>query len=114
METINALLLEYQQHTYLIPANQLVSLVRPKDVIVQGEELKAVYQGNEVVIRHSLDKSIYCAILHVGNREKIIVPLSKTPKPISITAQQLSWHEQAKKLVVVAHPDYPYTIAEIL
>tara|TARA_R110002110_G_scaffold65206_4_gene179921 strand:- start:3227 stop:3571 length:345 start_codon:yes stop_codon:yes gene_type:complete len=114
MDSIKSLLLEYQKNIYLIPTMQFINLVRPKELAVQEDSLTALFQDETVFLKHSLDQSHYCAILHQTDRQKLVVPLSKAPKPINITAQNLSWHVQEKKMVIISHPDYPDTIAEIL
>lgn len=114
MNSIKSLLLESNSETYLVPAIRFISLVRPKEVSAKGESLTALFQGETVLLKHTLAQSIYCAVLYHTEDKKLVVPLSKVPKPINITKQNLSWHAQERGFVVVVHPDYPDTIAKIL
>lgn len=122
MTSINAILLEYQQDIYLIPSIRFVSLARPKEITMHqkktGDKAVAVFQGDEIDLQHSLEHSIYCAILHPIDAEKgdlpLVIPLSKAPKPINIRPQQIMWFDAAKNLATIQHPDYPGMLVEIL
>lgn len=118
MTSIKAILLEYQSSNYLIPAIRFVGLVRPKEIMLKGEGHGPTFGGNEIELRHSLEHSIYCAVLHAVGEDKavltLVIPLSKAPKPINIMPQQIVWHAKPQRLVSLNHPDYAGLIAEIL
>lgn len=121
MDSIKTILLEYQRFAYLIPAVRFINLVRPKEIIMGKDEEGATYQGCPVNLMHesgSLNHSIYCAILQpvTADKEglKTIIPLTKSPKPINLSSQQIAWHQLDQNLAVIHHSDYPGMIVKLL